>query len=132
MIQIRCQKCGRVLQAPPNWERRATCNNCGGYFQELNSSYNLSNQFQQIGNQFQSNIPSIMIGKEGIYTQKQGYPNPNPPSQQNMPYNPPQNVNFPHPEDDLYEKIRKYALWIVVSVVIGYAVWRIIDFIFLS
>ncbi len=129
-MKLICTKCNRIVEIS-NWDSRATCKNCGGYFQPLNSSYNLTNQFQQIGQDF-SNIPHVTIGKEGFRVNKTNQPIQNPYNPQNMPYNQPQNRNLPYPEDNLYEKIRKYAFWIMISLVSGYAIWRIVDFMFLS
>lgn len=91
---------------------------------------NINDQFKSIGNDFRSNIPHIMIGKQGISTQnnsnlQQNQPKPLP--QQIMYTRTYQNAKKPYSEEDIVEKIRKWALIITICIVVGYAGWRILN-----
>ena len=92
---------------------------------------------QEIGNN-RKNIPHLVIGKGGIQTNNQNMQNY---PQNYCPYckrpynytNMPPNTNFKpqnRPEDkdykDTFTKIRNWGLWIAISIVIGYAVYRLL------
>ncbi len=128
-MQIRCIKCGRIVNVPDNWNRQFTCNTCGGYFQEINQNYQRPGlNLDGIGQEFSKlgDFPHIMVGK-GIYSQKPNYPYPT----NNLPNLNAQNQNLAYPSqpmtfvDKYADTIKKWALWICVSLIIGYAVWRI-------
>lgn len=91
---------------------------------------NLNEQFKNIGNDIRDNIPHITIGKQGISTQK----NTNIPKKKYKPLPKQENVHIndkntkkPYSEDDIIEKIRKWALIIIICVVVGYAVLKILN-----
>jgi len=109
MVQIKCNKCGKIVEAPINWNRNTICNTCGGYFNEIQ-------QFQEISKDFQGIVPHILIGEKGLTTNKQ--------------YN--KNINqgkdnlFNEKEDKIIKNIKKWALIIAVLAVAGYAVYRVL------
>lgn len=126
-VQIKCLRCNRTVNVQENWDRNATCSQCGGYFQEISQqsqNYSVSGQFQQLGQKIQG-VPHIILDNKRIYTQKsqpliQNYPQP-----QNIPYNVPQNANLPYTKNK-YDKIKEIGLWVMVTLVVSYAAYRII------
>lgn len=131
---IECQKCHRRVNIQGNWDRQATCSVCKGYFQEVGfnqrqANFNLSNQFNQIANSI-PNIPHIVIGKQGVSTNKPNYPNQN----QNNPNLNTQNVNLPYynqhmqqiNRENKFKKIKDYAMYFLIAVVVIFASYSII------
>lgn len=131
MVQIKCNGCGRILNVMPNWDRQGTCQNCGNYFSDLNqrnfqpNRNSLNNTFNQLGNQINSNVPHLYIGSNGISTKQQA-PYPNQKVKPNYPPKTYQYPNFKTKEQIIFEKVRWWGLAIAVSLVIGYAVYRIL------
>jgi hypothetical protein len=138
MVKLICNKCKRIVDIPLNKYRNdATCSVCQGYFQELNQNqrqpqnFNLSNQFNQIANSI-PNIPHIVIGKQGVSTNKPNYPNqtqynPNLNTQNiNLPYSNRQMPNYETIRENKYKKIKDYAMYFLVGIVIIVAAGSII------
>jgi len=124
---IKCQNCGKQVNAPDNWNRNTKCTSCGFYFSEIqqNQGYpSISGQLNEIGRDMGNNIssiPHIIIGKD------KKTPNLNT-----------QNANLGYPATQLdkdynrFEKIRIYGMWGIILLVIGYAGFRIFKIIFLG
>ena len=123
---IRCLGCKRTLNNP-NWNPKDICSFCKSNFVPIQQSRqgNLGTQFEEIGNTFSGiNIPHIIIGNEGITTNKQ-IPRKNYQNNQ-MNYQNNQNQNYQETWVDKYaDKIKQWALYVCISLVVGYAVWRI-------
>jgi len=134
-MKIICPKCNRILENP-DWNPQDTCKDCGSRFIPLNNQgSNLGNQFQQIGQEFSNirqNIPHLYVGKQEINTQ-------NPMIQKKVnstPLKTPQNAyvsgSNPYinpdltPKLDFYDKLRKWGILFLISVVIVYAGYRVI------
>jgi len=127
-MKIRCTGCNRILENP-NWNPQDTCKICGSNFIPNTPQFPVQNpNYHNPLPQSFPEIPHVYLGKNGFSTN----PIQNNPQPQNNPMYPPQNVNSPVKKDkevrtyDLYEKIRLYGFYICISLVIGYAVWRII------
>ena len=124
---IQCTKCGRRLNNP-NWNKKDTCKVCGGYFQQITPQFPMQNTGypNPLPNTNElPEIPHIYLGKGGFSTKPIQTPNQ---PQNNRPMRP-QNANSKVKEEriyNLYEKIRIYGFYVLLSLVIGYAVYRII------
>jgi len=138
---IQCQKCHRRVNVQGNWDRQATCSVCKGYFTELNQrqapfrNIGLGSQFEEIGKTFQS-IPHVVIGKQGI---NQNKPNYTPQIQNNRNLNT-QNMNLPYSRqnypqfqqneeikrENLFKKIKDYAMYFLIGIVLIAATYGII------
>jgi len=138
MADIQCTNCKKIVRVPDNWPREAICNTCGGSFVEVGKSnqqnmqrYNISNQFQGIGNQLQSSIPHISIGRGGLSTKStRNTPNsPLQPPQLPISQNPRQSIIDPDVftpnQEKLLNKVKNWGMIIIIALVIGYAAWRI-------
>ena len=130
MVKLICNKCKRIVDIPlSNYRNDATCSVCQGYFTELNNprNFNLSNQFNQMSNLI-PNIPHIVIGKQGINTNRQ-----NMPIRQNNPNLNTQNVNLPYSNQQIeinrenkFKKIKDYAMYFLIAIVVSFAGYNII------
>lgn len=115
MPTLKCNNCGKEINNVPNmWDRNEKCINCNGYFSEIQQQgySSISNQLNQIGQDIGNNIgsiPHIIIGKE----------RKNPMNIKNP------KLSIEDKGYEQYEKIRKWGLWIIISLVVGYAVYRI-------
>ena len=147
-MKIQCPSCKKILENP-NWNPKDTCINCKCYFiplqtQPIQPQSGLGQQFEQIGQSFQqmSNVPHIMIGKQGISTnQNQPIQQTQPIYQNNQNIQPqypqtPQNNQFQHNpylnpdltrKEDTFDKIRKWGFIFIIAVVVCYAGFRIIS-----
>jgi len=78
----------------------------------------LGNTFETMANDLNRNVPHIIIGKN-----KTNYPNPLPPIRPAFkPY-----INQPKKNiEDTYRKIVKYAMWIAISLVVGYVIYKLV------
>lgn len=130
MVIVKCQNCGKELNAPVNWNRNEKCNTCGGYFTEVQGYPSVSNQLNQIGQDIGNNIsqvPHIYLGKGGFSTT-----NPDTQKTQKTKNLNTQNTNLDGLDKgyEKFEKIRQYGMWIIILLVIGYAGFRIFKIIF--
>ena len=137
-VNIQCQNCKKIVRVQDNWPREAICNTCGGSFVEVGKSnqqnmkrYNISNQFQGIGNQLQSSIPHISIGTGGFSTKRaQNTPNmPLQTPQSPISQTPSQGITdsdfFTPKQEKMLKKVKNWGMILIISLVIGYAAWRI-------
>lgn len=126
---IECIKCKKRMKIFGEFQRNANCSTCGSYFIQIypkNDNFNLSNQFQQMGNDISANLPHIKIGKDGIST-KNGQINRNKPPQSNNYNNPIIDKDvFTPKQEKLLLKIKNYGIILIIALVIGYALWRLI------
>ena len=94
-----------------------------------NDNFNLSNQFQKMGNDISSNIPHIKIGKDGINTGNSRITQ-NRPLQSNNNQNPSNSIIdkdfFTPKQEKLLNKIKNWGIIAVIASVIGYAIWRLL------
>ena len=132
-MKIQCSKCRRILENP-NWNPKDTCKFDGGFFQPINYNPNTPqfpmNYPSPLPNVNElPEIPHIYLGKGGFSTKQ--VQNPIQPQNNKSYLN--RNVNSPvqiNPKEEriynLYEKIRIYGFYVLLSLVIGYAGYRII------
>jgi hypothetical protein len=92
----------------------------------------IEQQFRETAGDIRNNIPRIVIGQN-----KPMSPNyPNYPNKNICPYckRPYYNTSMLPTEDEkrdkLFSNIRKWGLWIVISLVLGYAIYRLLDMFF--
>ena len=122
---IQCTKCGRILENP-NWNPKDNCKVCGGYFTWIDTpQFPMQNYPNPLPNTNDlPEIPHIYLGKNGFSTK----PMNNPIQPSNNRPRVPQNVDSKVEERgyNRNEKIRIYGFYVLLSLVIGYAVYRII------
>ncbi len=130
-MRIQCLGCGRIIENP-NWNQKDNCKVCGYLFRPLpqfpmqnnnNQNYNPLPNIQDL-----PQMPHVYLSKNGFSMNK---PIPQPNNRPRMP----QNVNPPVKNNEerlysLYEKIRIYGFYVLLSLVIGYAAYRIIKLFF--
>jgi len=132
-MRIQCTKCGRILDNP-NWNPKDTCKYDNGYFRPVNNPTFPVQNYNPLPNpQELPEIPHFYISKSGFSTN----PNTiNQPPRNNPPRMPqtkkPQAIDKEERIYNLYEKIRIYGFYVLLSLVIGYALYRVIKFIFLG
>jgi len=88
----------------------------------------IGGSMKEIGEEFQSNIPHVMLGKEGFSMTNSQKPKQFPTRDVKTPQNPPnpQKNTLPEPpSDDFIDKIRKWGLIILCAAAIGFAIYRL-------
>lgn len=108
MRQIRCNNCGNVINIPDAGDNTP--------------DYNISSQLGKAMSSFSGAIPHIIIGK-------QSQPNINPQQSQNLPNLNAQNVNSPNSriQPDKFDKIKEYALYFCIALIVSYAGYRLLS-----
>ncbi len=89
----------------------------------------INQQFREQAVDIRNNIPHIVIGKDK--PKNYNYPNPNLCPYCKRPFNlinqkPSIPINEADKQEKLFSNIRKWGLWIVISIVIGYAIYRLL------
>lgn len=91
----------------------------------------INDQFRETAQDIRGNIPHLVIGKQGLNTNQNNNPicpyckRPFNQIYQNKP------VNIQEKDyTNTFNKIRNWGLWIVISLVIGYAAYRLLSFLF--
>ena len=140
MAQIQCAKCKGIAFVPDNWDRNTKCGACGGYFQEVmaqqqvvypqqpvqqfqqQNPYNIVGNLEQAVSGIRENMPHIVLGKDGLTTDKNISQNKNQgrkSKEEVLVNNPPDKL------DQGMNQIVKWVLLISVLCVVTYAAVRI-------
>lgn len=133
MNQIKCQKCGKIINnVPDNWDRNFKCNNCGGYFTEIDNNsnpYSITDQFRSMGTDIRNNMPRIVIGKtEPVQNSPQNQKTslPRSSNQQIRPIEEPLELK----QRRLLAKAEFWIFAVVMILVLGFAAWRLLNIFF--